>query len=140
MRALILLPLIAGIAGCSSLPADPSRADRAMAEALAGRSVGTPQRCIDRSTVSGPQIVDDHTLIYTQSGRRVWVNTLASACPSLRTDSVLVVRAFGTQMCENDQFQPRRPGELIGGAICRLSTFTPYDKPRREKERATPAG
>ncbi|MEG3087879.1 DUF6491 family protein [Sphingomonas sp. PB4P5] len=128
MRALILLSLLAG---CTSLPADTSRADRALAEALAGRNAGAPQRCVDRSTVSGPQIVDDHRLIYIQSSRRIWVNTLASACPSLRTDSVLVVRAFGTQMCENDQFQPRQPQDIVPGPICRFGPFTPYDKPKR---------
>lgn len=128
MRALILLPLLAA---CSSMPADTSSADRALAKELDGRSAGAPQRCIDRSLTSGPQIVDDHTLIYTQSGRRVWVNTLASPCPSLRTDSVLVVQAFGTQTCENDQFQPRQAGDVVAGTICRFGKFTPYDKPKR---------
>jgi hypothetical protein len=128
MRALILLPLLAG---CSSLPIDTTRADRALAQAVAGRTAGTPQRCVDRTNVGGPQIVDDHTLIYNQSGRRLWINTLPAACPSLRRDSLLIVQAFGTQMCQNDQFQARQPTDIISGPICRFGTFTPYDKPKR---------
>jgi hypothetical protein len=128
MRALILLPVLAG---CSSPPADTSSADRALATALAGRTAGAPQRCIDRTTIGGPQIIDDRTLIYNQSGRRLWVTTLPAACPSLRRDSVLIIRAFGTQTCQNDQFQARQPSDIIAGPICRFGTFTPYDKPKR---------
>ena len=128
MRALILLPLLAG---CSSLPVDTSSADRALDAALAGRTAGAPQRCIDRTTAGGAQIVDDRTLIYNQSGRRLWLNTLPAACPSLRRDSLLIVQAFGAQMCQNDQFQPRQPNDIIAGPICRFGTFTPYDRPKR---------
>ena len=127
MRVLALLPLLAA---CSSLPADTSSADRALAKAVEGRTAGTPQRCIDRS-VSGPQIIDARTLIYTQSGRRIWINTLPAACPALRPDSVLIVQAFGSGMCENDQFQARQPSQIIAGPICRFGKFTPFDKAKR---------
>ncbi|MEN2785949.1 DUF6491 family protein [Sphingomonas qilianensis] len=128
MRTFILLPLLAA---CTSLPVDTSSADRALAEATAGRIAGAPQRCIDRSSAGGPQIVGDHTLLFTQSGRRLWINTLPASCPSLRRDSTLIVQAFGSQMCQNDQFQPRQPGDVVPGANCRLGTFTPYDRPKR---------
>lgn len=128
MRALILPPLLAA---CTSLPADTSRAERDLADALRGRTAGAPVTCVSQSMLSGPQIIDDKTLVYTQSGRRVWVNTLPADCPSLRRDSILIVRVFGAQSCENDLFQTRDPGGIIPGPICRLGKFTPYDKPKQ---------
>ena len=128
MSRLAALGMLA-LAGCSTAPADTSRADRALAQATAGRTAGASQRCLDQSRVQNPQIVDRRTLIYRESGRRIWVNTLPAACPSLRTDSILIVRLFGTDMCDGDRFQARQPTDIIAGPVCRLGAFTPYDRP-----------
>ena len=98
-------------------------------KALAGRVAGAPVECIDRSYSDGPQIIDNHTLVY-RSGRTVWRNDLESNCRSLRQSSILIIEAHGSQMCRNDLFRPTEPGSAVPGAICRLGKFTPYEKPK----------
>lgn len=98
---------------------------------LAGRITGPPAECINLSTAQGPQIVDQHTILYRESGRRVWRTGPIGACPSLEPVSTLVVDVYGGQLCRNDRFRVLRSGETIPSAYCRFDTFTPYDKPKR---------
>ena len=127
MRA--LFPLIAVLMSGCATTGDSQGAARQLDEALAGRTAGTPVDCIDRSSVSGPQIIDSNTLIY-RSGRHVWRNTLEGSCPALRQTSILIVEAHGSQMCRNDLFRATEQGSAVPGPICRLGRFTPYDKPK----------
>jgi hypothetical protein len=124
-RALIAIGTIA-IAGATLAAAH----DDDLAKALAGRTPGTPQACVETSWVDGPQIIDNRTLIYRQTGRRLWRNDLPEACPGLHQDSRLIVELYGSQTCESDRFRPVDPGSRIPGAYCRLGKFVPYDKPR----------
>ena len=126
MRALIL-PFL--LAGCAAAPDDMS-GDRELAKITAGRNAGAPQSCINQSQIQGPQIVDARTVVYRQTGRRIWVNTLTNECPGLRPDATLVVEPFGSQLCENDRLRTVYPGQSIPGPYCRFGKFTPYDKPK----------
>lgn len=130
MRALLIPLALIGV--FAATPALSSRDDE-LARALAGRVAGKPVDCIDASYASGPEIVDDHTLLYRDGGRRVWRNDLPAACPGLRPMDTLVVDLFGSQLCRNDHFRAVSPGSPIAGAICRMGSFTPYDTPPKAK-------
>lgn len=104
-----------------------------LADALANRVAGKPVDCIDKSFVDGPQIINDRTIIYRQTGRRVWRNDLPDACRGMRPMDTIVIELWGNQMCENDHFLTVSPASRIPGAICRLGKFTPYDKPAKAK-------
>lgn len=127
MRA--LLPLIAVMMSGCVTTGDTQGAARALDKALAGRSAGTPIDCIDRTSLSGPEIIDSTTLIY-RSGSHVWRNTLEGSCPALRQSSILIIEAHGSQMCRNDLFRATEQGSSVPGPICRLGKFTPYEKPK----------
>lgn len=116
------------IAACATA-ADTRKPDRELDQALAGRIVGAPVDCINNSFASGPQIIDDRTLLY-KSGRRVWRNDLEARCPGLRPQAILIVEMHGSQLCRNDLIRATEPGDVIPGPQCRLGKFTPYDKPR----------
>lgn len=118
------------VSGCSALP-DSSSAERELDKVIAGRVAGPPERCIEISRVNGPQIIDDQTIVYRQSGRRIWVNRLPDACPGLRTDALVVVQPTGSQLCSTDNFRTLIRYTSIPGAICRFGEFVPYEKPRR---------
>jgi hypothetical protein len=130
MRLAIMLGALA-LAGCtaSSEMQASQRAEAAsdLADALKGRVAGTPQDCISSSQQSGPTIIDSQTILY-RDGKRVWRNDLASSCPSLDPDSILVVELHGSQICKNDMFRPVDRGSRIPGSYCRFGQFTPYVK------------
>ena len=96
---------------------------------LAGRIAGKPVDCIDVQFTQGPDIVDAHTILYRQTGRRIWRTGPIGTCPELEPVSTLIVEMYGAQLCRNDRFRVRRPGDLIAGPVCRFGAFTPYDKP-----------
>ena len=116
------------IAACATA-ADTRKADRDLDEALAGRAAGAPVDCINPSFASGPQIIDDRTLLY-RSGRRVWRNDLEARCPGLRPQAILIIEMHGSELCRNDLFRATEPGNVVPGPLCRMGKFTPYDKPR----------
>lgn len=116
-------PALSGIATGTS---DNSAA--AIDQLLAGRVAGKPQDCVALSRIDGPQIIDHQTLLYTQSGRRVWRNDLPSACPGLHADDIVIVEAFGANLCRGDHFRTVSRSGSIPSAPCRLGIFTPYDK------------
>ena len=123
---IVLIPIAAlGLLGAA--PAAPRQDE--LAEALAGRIAGTPVDCVDNARLNGPQIIDEKTLIYRESGRRVWRNDLIGECRGLRPMDTLIVDIFGSQICRNDHFRALTPGTTIPSAYCRLGKFTPYDKP-----------
>jgi hypothetical protein len=117
-----LIPVaLAAMAGTA--PAAPRE------DPLAGRMAGAPVECVDRTRVGGPDIIDDRTILYRESRKRIWRNDLPAACPGLRPTATLIMQAYGSDMCRNDRFQPREPGSVIPGPDCRLGSFTPYDLP-----------
>jgi hypothetical protein len=127
--AMILFPLArAGCAGSAEMQASQhAEAQRDLSQALAGRVAGKPQDCIPIQGISGPQVVDRSTVIY-RDGRRVYVNQLASECPSLSPFDTLVVELHNNQLCRNDLFRVLQSGSSIPGAYCRFGSFTPYLK------------
>lgn len=121
-RAIVALAMFGAVGAAA-----PDRDD--VAKALAGRVPGKAENCITLSRVDGPQIVDPHTILYRQSGKRVWRTEPVGACPSLRPLEALVVEVWGGQLCRNDRFRVVTPGLSIPSAYCRFGSFTPYDKP-----------
>jgi hypothetical protein len=105
-----------------------------LAKALAGRVAGQPVNCIDTQRADGPQIIDDHTILYRESGRRLWRNDLPNACPSLRPMTTIVMRVYGGQTCRNDTFRTIDAGSSIPSPLCRLGSFTPYDLPPKARK------
>lgn len=114
-----LLPLVLAGAG----------ADAAKRDTLAGRVARPPVDCIDENFVSGPEIVDAHTILYRSPGK-VYRAEVIGSCPALEPVSTLIVeQQFGRQICKDDRFRVLRQGETIPSNICRFGRFTPYVKP-----------
>ncbi|WP_375429017.1 hypothetical protein [uncultured Sphingomonas sp.] len=99
---------------------------------LAGRIAGEPRDCLSLSRNTSPAIVDERTILYRESGRRIWRTGPVSACPSLRPNTILIVEVFGAhQICRNDRFRTLLPSTTIPSGYCRFTQFTPYDRPTR---------
>lgn len=93
---------------------------------LAGRVAGAAVDCIDLDRVQGPEIVDQRTILYRQNGRRVWRTGPDGACGPMQANDGLVVEVQGRRLCRGDRFRVRSAG-YVGGAVCRLGRFVPYD-------------
>ena len=98
---------------------------------LAGRIAGAPVRCIGVGLVQGPTILDDKTILYRQSGKRVWRAVPIGSCEALRPPATIIVDVYGGQLCRNDRFRLLSYGMTIPSSYCRFGNFTPYDKPDR---------
>jgi hypothetical protein len=98
---------------------------------LAGRIAGPPVACIDLARVQGTTILDDKTILYRQSGKRVWRAVPIGSCEALRPPATIIVDVYGGQLCRNDRFRLLSYGMTIPSSYCRFGNFTPYDKPDR---------
>lgn len=123
----------AGLLAVLAAAAPAASRDDDLAKALAGYEPGKPVDCIDTRATDGPQVIDDHTILYRESGRRIWRNDLPSRCPSLRPMTTIVLRVYGGQMCRHDLFRTLDSGMSIPSTYCQLGNFTPYEKPRKVK-------
>ncbi|HET9397488.1 MAG TPA: hypothetical protein VFO45_01580 [Sphingomicrobium sp.] len=129
--ATALIPLLAA---CSTAPAEQSRSPKAakdLADALAGRVAGPPQRCISNYPHVEVQVIDDWTILFRE-GSTVYVQNPQGGCPGIGTGSrTLVTRQVGTsQMCQGDINQAVDLRTGIGGAACVFGPFIPYTKPQ----------
>lgn len=127
MRILLLAPL--ALVACATTADSRAESDAELAKALAGRVAGAPKQCLDDIQLGSPQFIGDRTLVYRQSERRYWVNTLAYACSGMRSDSTPVFKLFGSQVCRGDTFDMVDRSSGIRGPTCRLGDFVPYEKP-----------
>ena len=118
---------------CSTTTAEPARSDRdakELADALAGRVAGAPQRCISNWPTTQVRVIDDWTILYDE-GSTIYVQNPRGRCPGIGNGSrTLVARQVGTsQMCDGDINQAVDLQSGIGGAPCVFGPFVPYTKP-----------
>ncbi|MEG8018176.1 hypothetical protein [Sphingomonas sp. LR55] len=80
------------------------------------------------SSSTGRRSSISQTILYRQSGKRIWKTGPVGECPSLRPLDTLIVDAYGGQLCRNDRFRTVSAGMSIPSGYCRFRDFTPYDK------------
>lgn len=120
------LLLAAGLAAA----APAATRDRDPLGEFAGRVPGPAVNCLAADRAGNLVALDERTLVYRESSRRIWRNDLPDACPGLNDNSLLVIELFGSGPCKGDRFHTVQRGSSIPGPSCRLGSFVPYDKPR----------
>lgn len=120
------------LASCTSSAVQESRgpkAQRELADALAGRTPGKAVRCIPNYRTSEMQVIDDWTILFHE-GRTVYVQKPPSGCRGLGNGGyTLVTRQFGVnQICDGDfnKLVDLRTG--FQGGACVFGPFVPYTK------------
>ena len=105
------------------------KAQRELADALAGRTAGKAVRCIPNYRATEMQVIDDWTILY-RDGRTLYVQNPPTGCHGLGIGGyTLVTRQFGVnQVCEGDinQLVDLRTG--FHGGSCVFGPFVPYKK------------
>jgi hypothetical protein len=132
--ALLAAGASATLLSCSSTPvaeAPTPKAEKELAEALAGRVPGPPQRCIRNYRTTNMQVIDDYTLLF-EEGRTVYLQKPINGCFGLGNHSrTLVTRPFGTtDLCEGDINKLVDLTAGIQGGACVFGPFMPYTKPK----------
>jgi len=112
------------IAACA--PSNPAGAPAPLPE-LAGRTAGTPQRCVPTQLTGAMRIGGPGVVLYG-SGRTIWVNRLASPCPGMSRMNSLIIEPFGAEYCRNDRIRTVEPTSKIPSPVCLLGDFVPYTR------------
>ena len=118
MRRLLLAPVLVALAGAASDP-------------LAGRVAGPPSDCIALRSDEGAIVAGPHTLLYRESGRRVWRTGPAGQCAAFEQPATIVADVFAGQLCRGDLFRSIGRTNIAPSAPCRFDRFIPYDLPPR---------
>jgi hypothetical protein len=128
----LLAPLIVGCTAnameTSGAQADPlsERDQRRMAALLDGKTPGDSQPCITTRPTTQSSIIGNQAILY-RVGRTVYRNDLDGMCPTLTSDSTLVVQRYGSsQLCSGEILQIRDPHSGASFGSCVLGEFTPY--------------
>ena len=132
-KLVLCLSAAAMVGSCSTTPAEQARspkAQRELADALAGRVPGKPVTCLPSYRADNMQIIDDWTILF-RDGRTVYVQNPRGGCPGIASRrNILVNRLFGTnQLCSGDISHLLDPVSGIQGGACVFSDFVPYTKP-----------
>lgn len=131
-KLILGLSAAAMLAACSTAPVEPTRSARAqkeLADALAGRVAGKPVSCLPNYRANDMQIIDDWTILF-RDGRTIYVQNPRGGCPGIgNRRNVLVTRLWGTnQLCSGDISHLVDPASGIGGGACVFSEFVPYTR------------
>lgn len=128
----LLAPLLAGCAAnameASGAQADPlsERDQRRMAALLDGKAPGDSQPCITTRPTTQSSIIGNQAILY-RVGSTVYRNDLDGMCPTLTSDSTLVVQRYGSsQLCSGEILEIRDPHSGASFGSCVLGEFTPY--------------
>ena len=121
------------LASCTTAPGQETRSPRAqreLADALAGRVAGKPVTCLPNYRADNMQIIDDWTILF-RDGRTIYLQNPRGGCPGIgNRRNVLVTRLFGTtQLCSGDISHLVDPSTGMQGGACVFSEFVPYTRP-----------
>lgn len=127
--------LLAGLAaGCtaSAETVDVSHDTQAeTAEALAGRTAGDPQACVEMRRIRSSRSLGDDAILFEGSTRDVvYLNRPEGGCTGLRMGRSIRMRTISSSLCRGDIVTPFDPmsGAEHGG--CGLGDFVPYRRNR----------
>lgn len=99
---------------------------------------GPPVSCIQTSQIRAMRVVDDRSIDFEMTGRRVFRNNLPMRCPGLGFNTAVRHNSRTSQLCNLHTITPRSPGGGWGGPGCQLGQFQPLV--RAPVPPAAPAG
>ena len=134
MRSLALIAVGAGLLACSSTPDPVVRSAGKQAEYLRlteGKVAGTPTTCLPAFGVNDMKVIDQNTVVFRESRRKVYVARLSEGCSNLgQRGYVMLTRQVGRiQICQGEVVRiiDAMNGLTVGS--CAFSEFTPYSTP-----------
>lgn len=124
--------LIAGAAMIAAAVPAMARAPGGEAELgrlLAGRVAGAPVSCLPLYNLGSARIVEGVGIVYRVGGK-LYVNRPRTDARGLDDDDILVVRSFGSQLCNADRVDLVDRNSRMWSGFVSLGDFVPYTRPK----------
>jgi hypothetical protein len=117
---------------CASAPEQIThspKAQKELAQALAGRTPGRAVDCLYNFPAAKMQVIDDWTILF-RNGRTVYVQNPRGGCRGVGIPgNTLVTRQIGiNQICSGDIAYLRQLGAGTSQGSCIFGPFVPYTK------------
>ena len=135
MRNLTIALIVSALAACTTAPQPMSQSAEAEAhlgKLLAGKTAGAPISCLQSFRSGNMIVVDDNTVVFRDSARRVYRNDFrGGSCNNLGSGRyTLLTKSSGSGLCSGDIAQVVDLGSGISFGSCVLGDFVPYTNPR----------
>ena len=94
------------------------------------RAVGEPVRCVNLSQIRSTKVIDNSTIDFHMTGKKIYRNSLPQSCPGLKSEDRFSYRTSISQLCSVDfvRVLHDQGGQLIEGAGCGLGKFQPVER------------
>ncbi len=129
IAALILSSCAATPAQIAREQADTARDQAKLDKRLAGFTPGRTVDCI-RLVNANVDIYGD-TLVYNDTGTRLYKTTTTGGCFGLRRDDIIVTRSFNGQLCRGDIVHTVDRTSGFPSGACSFGEFQTYTRNRR---------
>ena len=121
---------LASLAGCAREDGLATRQDADRWALEQARPMGEAENCVVLRNVRRTVTLDDRTIDFHVTGRRVLRNRLPDACPGLAFDDGFSYRTSLDRLCSGDLITVRRSAGPPG-PTCGLGRFQPVEIARR---------
>ena len=94
------------------------------------QNIGTPVNCVTTYQIRNTRIIDDWTIDFEMTGKKLYRNTLPYSCPSLKSEERFSYKPTGSQLCSVDTIRVLNSygGRLQEGVGCGLGKFQQIEK------------
>jgi hypothetical protein len=129
MKALLTLPMVLVLGCAAAAPAGMSDAAKSRLDrALAGRTAGQPQSCVQQRELRSSHVEGD-TILYEGRGSVLYLNRTSGGCNS-RAGRTLVTQNPIGNLCRGDIVRTVEPVSGTDWGSCTLGDFVPYRRVR----------
>jgi hypothetical protein len=131
MRNLTIALIASALGACTTAPEPMTRSAEAEAQLgklLAGKTAGPPMACLQSWRSGNMVIVDDNTVVFRDSPRRVYRNDFrGGSCSRLGSGHyTMLTKTSGSSLCSGDIAQVVDLSSGITVGSCVLGDFVPY--------------
>jgi hypothetical protein len=117
-RAAALLAALVTLAACSSSGEEGTQRTVWVAE-------GPTTNCITKNQIRSMRVIDDRTIDFEMTGRRMFRNNLPFRCSGLGFGHSVRHNSRTSQLCSLNTITVRQPGGGWNGPSCQLGPFQP---------------
>ena len=134
MRGISILMAAAVLVSCTAVPPEPTRSAEAQQRyemLLAGKVAQAPMSCLPINRGNDMVRIDDDTVVFRDSSRRVYVNHMRGPCSGLASNSnALVTREYTSPgPCSGDIARVVDTSARMTVGSCAWGEFVPYVTP-----------
>lgn len=116
------------LAACAAQTVNPDpAAEAALAGALAGRTAGAPEACVNMRDLRDNRGFGEHAILFDgPTNSLVYLNRPPAGCPALTDTRALQIESTTGRLCRGDLVTVFDPVTGMNFGSCTLGDFVPY--------------